>query len=242
MKIFSKTDIGKIRKSNQDALGGRVISDNLAWSVICDGMGGASGGDIASSTAVEEITVNLDSKLSEKMNSQKIEETMSTAIQNANAAIFGKSEKNKELKKMGTTVVLCVIVNDMLHVMHAGDSRAYILGDKSIEQITSDHSIVQEMVNSGEITPEEAKNHPQKNIITRALGTRGFIRLDYKQVPLEKDQTVLLCTDGLTNHLDEKEILEICTDDSQNSPEDELVDLANSRGGTDNITVSVIKY
>ena len=143
---------------------------------------------------------------------------------------------------MGTTVVLCVIENGTLHIIHAGDSRAYLINKSKIKQLSKDHSIVQEMVDSGEITPKEAKNHPQKNIITRALGVNADIKLDYTKAKLKEGDIILSCTDGLTNYLSERDIYKICSQNVLSSVTDKLVAEGNKRGGGDNITVSVIRY
>lgn len=241
MEFYSKTDIGKVRTTNQDAVNIRKISDNLIWSVVCDGMGGTNGGDIASHTAVEEITKYLGEHLTEQDDTEKIKETMYTSVQQANSAIFEKAKSTEDLKRMGTTVVLCVISGSILYVVHAGDSRVYLVGKSKIKQLTKDHSIVQEMLDNSQITPREAKNHPQKNIITRALGVNVDIKLDYNEVKLKEGDIVLSCTDGLTNHLSEREIYKICSQNDFSLVADKLVSEGNKRGGSDNITVSVIK-
>lgn len=242
MEFYSKTDIGKVRKTNQDAVKIKKISDNLAWSVVCDGMGGTNGGDVASHLAVEKITQYLDTYLNESENSEKIKEIMYTAVQESNSVIFEKAQNNEELNRMGTTVVLCVIEKDNLHIMHAGDSRVYLISKSKIKQLSKDHSIVQEMIDSGEITLKEAKNHPQKNIITRALGVNSDIKLDYTEIELKEGDIILSCTDGLTNYLSEKDIYKICSQNDFPSVAEKLINEGNKRGGSDNITVSIMKY
>ncbi len=241
MKLYTKTDIGKIRETNQDMSYGEVISESIAWTVVCDGMGGTNGGDIASKTAANEIKEILNSELKEDLEQQNIKYILENAVKNANSIIFDMAQKDETLKKMGTTVVLCVVYNDSLHVIHAGDSRAYILNNSEIKQITTDHSIVQEMVNSGEITKEQAQTHPQKNIITRAVGIHEIVEPEYKQITLDKECLILLCTDGLTNYLNDEEIQEIYANNKPNETIEILVNEANNRGGADNITVSILK-
>ncbi len=242
MEFYSKTDIGKVRKTNQDAVNIKKISESRVWTVVCDGMGGTNGGDIASHTAVEEITKYLDSHLVGEEDSEKIKQIMYTAVQEANSIIFKKAQNTENLKRMGTTVIICVVTKDDLHVVHAGDSRVYLVNKSKIKQLSKDHSIVQEMIDSGEITPKEAKNHPQKNIITRALGVNPDLKIDYTRTKLEKGDVVLSCTDGLTNHLSEKEIYKICNQSDFSLVVDKLISEGNKRGGSDNITVSVIRY
>ena len=140
---------------------------------------------------------------------------------------------------MGTTAVLCIVENDTLHIMYAGDSRVYLLDNEKIKQITKDHSVVQEMVDSGKITQEDAKNHPQKNIITRALGVRKNIELDYMKIKIKTNEIILLCTDGLTNEVSESEIHDICIKNNISEIPEKLIRKANKAGGHDNITVAV---
>lgn len=240
MEFYSKTDIGKKRYSNQDAVAGGIISENLAWTVVCDGMGGASGGDVASSTATEKIS-EIMSNLTESMTKEEMLKLMNDAVQSANSEIFNKAKNDETLHGMGTTVVLAVVSGKSLYVMHAGDSRAYLISKSGISQISVDHSVVQQMVDSGEITSKEARNHLQKNIITRALGIDSLVELDYNEKELEEGDMALICTDGLSNHLEDKEIYNISKNKSLKDIADALIDKCNKRGGKDNITVSLIK-
>lgn len=241
MEFYFKTDVGMVRKTNQDAAISRTVSSDLAWSLICDGMGGTGGGDIASSMAIEEISEYLDANLQSDSSAQDIKVFMYNAIESANNRIFEETLRNKLLSNMGTTVVLCVVNGSELHVMYAGDSRAYLISEDSIKQITKDHSIVQEMVDRGEITKQDAKNHPQKNIITRALGVDKNIKLDYMTLGLKKDDILLMCTDGLTNEISDDYIYSICVNSVINEIPEKLIRRANLSGGRDNITVSVTR-
>lgn len=240
MEIYSKTDIGKKRSSNQDAVTGKIISENLAWTVVCDGMGGASGGDIASNEAVKEISKEMSS-INENMREETILELMNKAIQSANTVVFNKSQSDESLHGMGTTVVLAVVSGNHLYVMHAGDSRAYLISGSNITQVGVDHSIVQEMVDSGEITSIEARNHTRKNIITRALGIGSLVEIDCNMMNLNSEDIVLVCSDGLSNHLEDDEICEIAQEKSLKTIAELLIDKCNSRGGKDNITVSLVR-
>lgn len=241
INVFSKTDIGRVRKVNQDAVKTEVISDNLAWSVVCDGMGGQAGGDIASEIAVIMISKFLSDNLSELKTSDEIKSVMYEAVSGANQAIYLKSEKDKNLKNMGTTVIVCVVNRNKLYVAHMGDSRAYLISDDKINQITTDHSMVQEMLDNGKLTIEEARNHPQKNIITRALGVNSEIKLEYNTIDIKKGDIVLSCTDGLTNTVEEQDIYNICKNPkNQEEAVSELITTGNKNGGNDNITVSLI--
>ena len=240
MEIYSKTDIGKKRSSNQDAVAGKIISEGLAWTVVCDGMGGASGGDIASNEAVEEISKVMGS-INESMSKDNILELMNKAVQAANTVVFNKSQSDESLHGMGTTVVLAVVSGSHLYVMHAGDSRAYLISGSEITQVGVDHSIVQEMVDSGEITSTEARNHTRKNIITRALGIGNLVELDCNTADLKPEDIVLVCSDGLSNHLEDDEICEIAKEKSLRTIAELLIDKCNIRGGKDNITVSLVR-
>lgn len=241
INVFSKTDIGRVRKVNQDAVKTEVISDNLAWSVVCDGMGGQAGGDIASNIAVIMISKFLSDNLSELKTSDEIKSVIYEAVSSANQAIYLKSEKDKNLKNMGTTVIVCVVSMNKLYVAHMGDSRAYLISDDEITQITTDHSMVQEMLDNGKLTIEEARNHPQKNIITRALGVNPEIKLEYNTIDIQKGNIILSCTDGLTNTVEEQDIYNICKKcDNKEEAVGKLISKGNKNGGNDNITVSLI--
>ncbi len=241
MKIFSKSDIGKKRATNQDSFADKVLAENMSWSIVCDGMGGLSAGEIASSRAVGSISDFFQSNLSESSSREDIKKYMFEAARLANEEIYKATKENPELGKMGTTLVMCVVKDDFAGIAYLGDSRAYLLTDDSISQISVDHSIVQQMLESGEITPEQAKNHPQKNIITRALGIDPTISLDYKEVSIPPKGKILLCTDGLTNYLDSLEMLDILKGNSGEDATERLIAESNERGGKDNITVSIIE-
>jgi protein phosphatase len=204
-------------------------------------MGGVNGGGIASSLAVECIKKEMENFKFPLMGESEIKDFLLEAVKTANLSIFKKSREDDELAGMGTTVVFAVVIKDMLHIVHVGDSRAYIINDKEFKQLTVDHSIVQEMINSGEITEDQAKNHPRKNIITRALGIEEEVKLDYIKVYIKKGDTILICTDGLTNHVEKDDILkEFKKEPCMPKFIDNLIDLAKTNGGSDNITVVTI--
>ncbi|MGN1041635.1 MAG: Stp1/IreP family PP2C-type Ser/Thr phosphatase [Acutalibacteraceae bacterium] len=253
MEVFSKSDIGKKRTSNQDRVVQDVISDTMAWAAVCDGMGGFNGGDIASETATESIKEFFGNYLKDTLTDEKIREVMYEAAHFANDKIYDLSKRDPNLGKMGTTIVMCVVKNNTAHIIHAGDSRAYLVSSDAISQISVDHSVVQKMIDSGEITPDEAQSHPQKNMITRALGVEPSIALDYKEVNISEDDVIMLCTDGLTNHLSSLEIYEVFKKARKENQKEnlapksyieiipeQLISESNKRGGKDNITVSII--
>ena len=178
MRIVAKTDKGHVRDSNQDAYAVGEFSDEVVWAVVCDGMGGAAGGNIASALAVRVISDKINVSYREQMRDSSIKNMLDSALNAANVEVFDMSESKHELKGMGTTVVCAIVKDGQAYIAHAGDSRAYILKNGKIFQITTDHSIVQDLLDKGKITSEQALNHPKKNIITRAVGVDKNIEID----------------------------------------------------------------
>lgn len=240
-KVFSQSDVGLVRKSNEDACRCGILSQNAAWAVVCDGMGGVNGGNVASNIAVEKISETILSGYREGMGSDATRELIALAINRANEAVHELAGSDVNLTGMGTTVVAAIISDSMVHVAHAGDSRAYLISSAGIRQLTTDHSMVQEMVDKGDLTAQEAKKHPQKNIITRALGVKSSIRIDYCETPAPKGCRLLICTDGLTNYLEEEQIFNLAKELGGKELTERLVALAKSAGGGDNITVVVLE-
>lgn len=242
MKIVAKTDIGLKRESNQDSYAAGELSGSVAWAVVCDGMGGVAGGNYASSTAVKVISERITTSYREGMSASSIKNMFDSAIAAANITVFEESKAKPELSGMGTTVVVALVVDNTVFVSHAGDSRAYILSDGSLRQITKDHSVVQEMVDNGKLTPDEARLDPRKNIITRALGVDSVLRTDFNIENLNENDVLILCTDGLTNFVEPFEINELTCDGKFNDYADRLITRANNNGGGDNITVVTVAY
>lgn len=235
---FAKTDIGKRRQLNQDFVSATDtpvgVLENLY--IVADGMGGHNAGDFASRYTVE--TVLREIKNSAEKKPFRI---MGKAIRTANEFIRMKAREDVSMYGMGTTIVVATIEDHQLQVANVGDSRLYIIGKDGIRQITRDHSLVEEMVRMGGMTPEVARNHPDKNIITRAIGARDSVEVDFFSEELVPGDIVLMCSDGLTNMLEDKEIEEICCMDI--SLEDmaiRLIEGANNNGGKDNIAVVLI--
>lgn len=239
MIFAGKTDRGKVRKTNQDDFAAGKLPQNAAYAVVCDGMGGANGGNIASSTAVGIISEAIKEGYSPGMNPEEIRGLLSVSIRKANTSVYEMSRKELSLYGMGTTVVACIAARGLIHVAHAGDSRAYLIKDDIIK-LTRDHSIVQDMIENGKITPEEALTHPQKNIITRALGVEESLDIDFGVFDFDTDAAVLLCSDGLTNLVDDNAIQSIVKGAAPEEITEKLVTMANQNGGNDNITVVVI--
>lgn len=240
MRIVAKTDKGNVRDSNQDAYAVGEFSDEVVWSVVCDGMGGAAGGNIASALAVKVISDKINASYREEMRDNSIKNMLDSALTAANIEVFDFAEAKPDLRGMGTTVVCSIVRNNQAYIAHAGDSRAYVINNGNIRQITTDHSMVQDLLSRGKITPQEAENHPNKNIITRAVGVDKAIEIDFEQIDLEDDDILLLCTDGLSNYVSNDEMIELMSDGKHYAFADRLVQKANANGGGDNITVVII--
>ena len=236
LTFVGASHIGKIRKDNQDSFLTRSLSDEVGFAVVCDGMGGANGGSVASRMAAETIAEVLTREYNGETEEEAIYRLLTRACETANAEVYRRSQRESELDGMDTTAVIALVCGQKAHILHVGDSRAYLLAD-AFTQITNDHSMVQELVDSGEITAEAAKTHPQKNMITRAVGVEGFITCDCDTVPFEKGNILLLCTDGLTNMVSDEDIKNILT--AKADPE-RLISAALTAGGRDNVTVVLV--
>ncbi|MCK9479656.1 MAG: Stp1/IreP family PP2C-type Ser/Thr phosphatase [Firmicutes bacterium] len=231
MKNYSViTDVGRKRKSNQDNY---YVGEN--WCIVADGMGGHKGGETASRCAIEIIKTNLAQQ------AFGVDSLLKGAIADANKALYNMSINDPSLEGMGTTAVLCYFEGAVAYVAHVGDSRAYHLTELGLRQLTNDHSIVQQLIESGTITPKEAKTHPQKNLITRAIGTESTIDVDVCTVNIKEGDYILLCTDGLTSFVSDSEIEAVVKAMGLDDAVTKLVNMANSSGGTDNITIVLIK-
>ncbi len=241
MEIGACSDIGKVRDLNEDSF--FIPDSDLKLFIIADGMGGHNAGEVASKIAIDSIKAFLTKNLGQSGNTSEdfIQSTLKEAIVHANRLIYLKSLEEEKYKGMGTTLTVMLVLSKIF-IGHVGDSRAYLLKDNKAFQITQDHSLVAELVRNGSITESEAKIHPQRNIITRALGTEENIIVDLYTLDIEKNNIIILCTDGLSNLVNMDEVKEIV--EGSKSVEDgcqNLISLANERGGYDNITVLIIK-
>lgn len=237
MEVFAKTDIGKVRANNEDNFAFCKLDDAVI-AVVCDGMGGAEGGEIASEIATQTILNQVKNSYSPKMRDTAVERMLVSALTAANLKIYNYSVENN-LEGMGTTVVASLLRNSSLITSYAGDSRVYRIGDE-IEQITTDHTYLQELYRMEKITKEQMLKDPRKNIITRALGVGSDVEVDTIQTDLLDNDIVLLCSDGLTNCLSDEAIFEICKTQKPEDIPNVLVLKANENGGTDNITAAVM--
>lgn len=240
MRVTGDTHIGLVRTSNQDALDYGTLDGGQLYAVVCDGMGGANGGNIASGIAVRMISQRIKSGFSDGQVPHSIEYLLASAMAAANIEIYDQAQADATLEGMGTTVVTAVVCDRTAYISHAGDSRVYLYRKKSIQPVTRDHSVVQEMIESGQITEEQARSHPRKHFITRALGVLTEENGEYDEVPLQEGDRLLLCTDGLTNMVDAPTIAGILAASSGDVAVQMLIDAAIKGGGTDNITAVVI--
>lgn len=239
MKLAGKTDVGRVRQENQDDYRAGELPGGAVWALVCDGMGGAKGGREASQGACNVIE-NFFQEQYAQCGAGQEEPFLKKALLYANRFVFQKAAHEEALAGMGTTAVCALVRSGNVYLCHAGDSRAYLIRDGKLTQLTHDHSYVQELVDCGTITEEEAEHHPQKNIITRALGVDYRLDPEFTSVPVQKGDMILLCTDGLTNVLPKEKIEEIFRKGGFYDIPDRLVDAANAGGGPDNITALLL--
>ena len=240
MKAYAVTDVGRTRDTNQDYFyySSEPVGNLPNLYLVADGMGGHKAGDLASRFTIENV-VRLVESYKDYRDPVTI---LAKAINEVNGMLIEKSKESEDYEGMGTTLVAATIDGDVLKVANVGDSRLYIIGTDGIRQITRDHSLVAEMVRIGEVGAKEAREHPDKNIITRAVGAGEEVEADFFEVELKKDDHILICTDGLTNMVEDEEICSIILRDA--SIEERaglLVKTANDNGGKDNITVMIIE-
>ena len=239
MRVFARSDIGKERTKNEDHY---YVSDNpkLKLFIVADGMGGYNGGEVASEIAVNSVKEYITGNFDKFKNSKEdIKIMIKNAIEYANSAIYERAKRVKDLKGMGTTIDVCLIYYNTMYVGHVGDSRVYRIRKKFLRKITKDHSYVQQLIEDGTITKEEAYTHPKKNMLTKALGCEGDVEPSIYVKTFIKDDIVLMCSDGLTNLIKENEIYEIVKENPIKAT-DRLIAKANENGGLDNITVVII--
>lgn len=263
MKFFGKSDVGLMRSANQDSYEIRGICKNATVAVVCDGMGGAKSGNVASKHAVEVFVERVLKYCSPKISSDGILKlnsddaciVLDDAIRDANKAVYKMSQSSPDYLGMGTTLVAALFCNDIVYVANVGDSRLYLVSNDTISQITHDHSYVQHLIDEGSITPEEARTHPYRNRITRAVGIKNDIEVDIFSVELSALDVcyLLLCTDGLSGQVLAEDIYSIVSSDLDidivtdvetelKDKADKLINAANDAGGPDNITAVLFKY
>lgn len=241
MEAWGLTDVGNVREQNQDSYRIVPLAAETILAVVCDGMGGAKSGNVASRLACEVFSEEVRRSFRVEMTPAEMREMLRTAAHLANASVFEHSQLSEEFAGMGTTLVSALMRPETAVVLNIGDSRAYLLNSDGVRCITTDHSLVELMVQRGELTPEQAKNHPGKNLITRAVGTEKQVTADVFCVPLRKGDNLLLCTDGLSNQMADQEILfEVVHGIRKDDCCQRLLEIAKSRGAPDNVTSVLI--
>ncbi|MBQ6000305.1 MAG: Stp1/IreP family PP2C-type Ser/Thr phosphatase [Clostridia bacterium] len=245
MRFEGKSHIGLVRTVNQDTFQFHQLPEGRLLAVVCDGMGGPAGGEVASALAVDSVSRDIVLGYSVSADEEELLRLVRSAIEDANRTIYEKSLTQESLAGMGTTIVLALVTEEAAYVASVGDSRAYLYsaeaGKPCLLQITHDHSVVQELVDGGTLSSEMARTHPKKNIITRALGTQNTVNIDYFKVILEKGDRLLLCTDGLTNMLEEKQILSILEEHPDVDVVDAFISASLDAGANDNVTVAMVQ-
>ena len=239
MKLAGKTDVGRVRQENQDDYRAGELPGGAVWALVCDGMGGAKGGREASQGACNVIE-NFFQEQYAQCGAGQEEPFLKKALLYANRFVFQKAAHEEALAGMGTTAVCALVRSGNVYLCHAGDSRAYLIRDGKLTQLTHDHSYVQELVDCGTITEEEAEHHPQKNIIKKALGVDYRLEPEFTAAKLKREDRLLLCTDGLTNMVPVEEMEELLAQGAFYDLPDRLIEAANAHGGSDNITALLL--
>lgn len=241
IKAYAKSDIGRVRETNQDYFYISEPLDQVQIYILADGMGGYNGGEIASKLATISAKNYLESNFQDTpKDKESIMNLVRSSVEYANMVVYEKSRENEELEGMGTTLEVGLIYNNRIYIGHIGDSRIYRIRKNFIRKLTQDHSYVQKLVKDGTITKEEAENHPKKNMLMKALGCNAFVEPDVTVKGFLKDDIILMGSDGLTNLVKQEDLFNIVKEDIELAPK-RLIDIANNNGGQDNITVIVIK-
>lgn len=242
MKAIFMTDRGKIRQHNEDNGGIFVNQAGQRLAIVADGMGGHRAGDVASEMAT--ITLKeIWEKTGDISTPEQAESWIREQIYQVNQQIFQHAQTHDECEGMGTTIVAAICTNKFTTIANIGDSRCYMFNEIGFKQITEDHSLVNELVRSGQISKEDAEHHPRKNVLTRALGTEINVEMDIKTITFEEGDLLLLCSDGLSNKVKEEELGEKLKDDaSLEQKASHLIELANDNGGEDNITLVIVEF
>ena len=240
MQTWGLTDPGNIRQQNQDSYAIVPFGRDRVFMIVCDGMGGAKSGNVASSLAVEVFTDEVRRTQRPGMTPEKAAAMLRSALELSNSAVYEQSQLSDDFTGMGTTLVAALIIRDTAVIINVGDSRAYLFTAEGVQLLTTDHSIVEFMVQRGELTQEQAKNHPGKNVITRAVGTEPSVEGDIYLQKLHRDDCLLLCSDGLSNVMADQEMLfEVVHGVRKSDCCQRLLRIAKNRGAPDNVTVAM---
>ena len=242
MQCWGVTDPGCVRTQNQDTYLIEQLDRNSLLCIVCDGMGGAKSGNVASTLAAEVFVEEVRQTWKPGMDSDEVEQMMRSAVKLANFTVYDQAMQLEEFSGMGTTLVALLVQDHEVTIVNVGDSRAYLVDDHGILQVTTDHSLVQMMIARGELTPEKAKHYPGKNLITRAIGTEAQISCDIFHTDVQRGDHFLLCTDGLSNMLDDQEILfEVAYGQGDEQCCERLLEIAKNRGAPDNVTSVLVR-
>lgn len=241
MKLVGGTHVGMVRAKNEDTYRCGKLSDGTSWALVCDGMGGVHGGQLASSIAADMVSEKIKKCYNPSMPVSSLENLLLSAITTANVIVYDRGDVDVSLKGMGTTIVVAIVKDNEACIAHVGDSRIYFTDGSKIEQITRDHSLVQEMYENGKITFEEMETHPQKNIITRAMGVGEEVEIDFDYVCVNENEALILCSDGLSGLVSNEKLLQIYKNNNFEELAEKYIEEANNAGGRDNITVVVMK-
>ena len=241
MKVFARTDIGKARERNEDFYSISEPGGEFGIFILADGMGGYNGGEIASRLATEATKTYIETNFFkiEYEKKEEILELIRNAMEYANKIVYEKAKQEEELEGMGTTLEVCLIYNNRAYIGHIGDSRIYRIRKGILQKLTQDHSYVQKLVKDGTITKEQALHHPKKNMLIKALGCTPNIEPDVLVKGFQEEDLILLCSDGLTNMVEEEEMNSIIQQDIENANKN-LIQRANDLGGYDNSTVVIL--
>lgn len=242
MEAWGLTDVGNVRSQNQDAFRIVELGKDALLAVVCDGMGGAKSGNVASRLASEVFSEEVKRSFSVDLTPDEAEQMLRAAAKLANISVFEQSQLSEDYAGMGTTLVAALTYPRATLVLNIGDSRAYLINADGVQCITRDHSVVEMMVQRGELTPEQAKTHPSKNLITRAVGTEETVFSDVFRVETEPEDCILLCSDGLSNQMADQEILfEVVHGARRDDCCRRLLEIAKNRGAPDNVTSVLIE-
>lgn len=240
MFLSYKTDIGMKRSENQDRVYAEFLDNNASVSVVCDGMGGASSGGVASQLAIDSFISRIKENFRKDMSENSIRNMMLTSVHFANTVVYENSKADIEKNGMGTTIVSALVVDKKVYVVSVGDSRAYIMNKDGIKQITTDHTYVEMLYRNGQITAEEKETHELRNVITRAIGVEADVDVDYFELEEYGNFTVLLCSDGLSKYCDSDLIYNTVFEKNLDQAAAKLIGHSNDSGGKDNITVAIV--
>ena len=240
MFLASASDIGQKRSENQDRVVAEFLGDNIAVAAVCDGMGGAASGGVASQVAVDAFISRVKENFRPDMNDNSIRNLLLNAVHYANTLVYEKSQEDLDKNGMGTTCVAALVRGKRIYLVNVGDSRAYLLNDSGINQITTDHTFVEMLYQTGQISEDEVKVHPMRNVITKAVGVEADVEVDYFELEESGNFAVLLCSDGLSGYCSQEIIYTTVYGNNLDEAVHKLIDISNECGGKDNISAAII--